>query len=419
MAPPTHPESMAALYAANTPDSFWKLLLESPISPEEWDTASRAAAALLPQADHASGAAAVLGETIFGPRRWQLSRKKRLYYQMKPFLPRPLGIFLRKGYRQMQEQQFALGWPVEDRYARFHYQYLAQALRQRGLREVSYLHFWPDAHRFALVLTHDVEEAAGCAFVEEVARLEETLGFRSAFNFVPERYPIDPGLFSSLRQRGFEVGVHGLKHDGKLFFSRRVFEQRAAKINHYIRAWEAVGFRAPHMHRNAEWLQALDIEYDSSFFDTDPYEPMPGGTMSIWPFVLGAFVEMPYTLPQDHTLMTILGERSARLWLKKVDFIEQWRGMALVNTHPDYLRARGHLDIYKQFLTTLKERGNYWHALPGDVARWWQQRRQFQAQSVGGQWNLDDLPGAVASRLVAEEETSLLAARNLTQEMRV
>ena len=32
-------------------------------------------------------------------------------------------------------------------------------------------------------------------------------------------------------------------------------------------------------------MQALEIEYDLSFFDTDPCEPIPGGTMSIWPFL--------------------------------------------------------------------------------------------------------------------------------------
>jgi hypothetical protein len=42
-----------------------------------------------------------------------------------------------------------------------------------------------------------------------------------------------------------------------------------------------------------EWLQALDIPYDLPFFDTDPYEPMPGGTKSICPFTLGWFVELP------------------------------------------------------------------------------------------------------------------------------
>ncbi|HLZ60631.1 MAG TPA: hypothetical protein VKR06_27105, partial [Ktedonosporobacter sp.] len=234
----------------------------------------------------------------------------------------------------------------------------------------------------------------GMAFVETIARLEERLGFRSVFNFVPERYPIDPEFLTALQQRGFEIGVHGLKHDGKLFSSWPVFEQRAAKINHYLHTWGAMGFRAPYMHRHPEWLQALDVEYDLSFFDTDPYEPQPGGVRSIWPFLLGAFVELPYTLAQDHTLMVILGERTPRLWLEKVDFIERWRGMALVNTHPDYLQAPGGLALYERFLHALKEREQCWHALPREVARWWRKRTQFQADCQDGQWNLCQLPDA-------------------------
>jgi len=34
--------------------------------------------------------------------------------------------------------------------------------------------------------------------------------------------------------------------------------------------------------------------------------------------------------------MVILGEHAPRLWLDKVDFVEQWYGMGLVNVHPDY-----------------------------------------------------------------------------------
>ena len=33
----------------------------------------------------------------------------------------------------------------------------------------------------------------------------------------------------------------------------------------------------------------------------------------------------------------ILKEKTPRIWLEKVDFIEQYRGMALVNVHRDYL----------------------------------------------------------------------------------
>ena len=160
---------------------------------------------------------------------------------------------------------------------------MRQLLVESGKEAVSYKSFWPNKNQFAFILTHDVETAEGQAFVRRVADMEENLGFRSSFNFVLERYPLDFKLIEELKVRGFEVGCHGLKHDGKLFSTKKEFIKRAAIINQHLREYGIVGFRAPLTHRNPEWMQALEIKYDLSFFDTDPFEPIPGGVMSIWP----------------------------------------------------------------------------------------------------------------------------------------
>jgi len=227
-----------------------------------------------------------------------------------------------------------------------------------------------------------VESAVGQSFIRAVADLEENLGFRSSFNFVPEGYRIDINLVDELRKRGFEIGIHGLTHDGKLFNSRNKFERCAVRINNYFKDFGAVGFRTPLTIRNPEWMQALEIEYDLSFFDTDPFEPIPGGTMSIWPFLLGRFVELPYTLVQDYSLTALLGEKTPRLWLEKVDFIEHYHGMALLNSHPDYLRNPANLKIYSDFLTSMNGREGFWHALPRDVAAWWRNRTCSESWKV-------------------------------------
>ena len=114
--------------------------------------------------------------------------------------------------------------------------------------------------------------------------VEKELGFKSSFNFVPERYPITHQVISKLIEEGFEVGVHGLKHDGKLFSSKRIFKERAIRINEYLKEWNAVGFTSPSMHRNLNWNHALNILYDISTFDTDPFEPRPQGIRTIFPF---------------------------------------------------------------------------------------------------------------------------------------
>jgi hypothetical protein len=315
-----------------------------------------------------------LGEAQFGEDHFRLNQTKRLYYMVKPALPRVAIDFLKTLNSRLADDSFPLGWPVEYSYPEFHWEVMRQVLLITGQLSVDIRQFWPDDSKCAFVLTHDIETGDGQAFVREIADLEESLGFRSSFNFVPERYPLDLELMQELRERDFEIGVHGLKHDGKLFRSRETFMQRVGRINDYLNEFQAVGFRAPLMHRNPDWMQALEIEYDLSFFDTDPYEPMPGGCMSIWPFRIGHFIELPYTLVQDSTLRMVLNEDTPRLWLEKLDFLEHYRGMALVNTHPDYLKEPVLLKIYTDFLKTVKEKRAYWHALPREVARWWRLR---------------------------------------------
>jgi hypothetical protein len=375
------------LYTANHPSRFWRPLLGHSVPGEAWEQAATAAATFLPEGARAPAGlhgllAATLGEGQFGPGHWHLSSPRRVYYLVKPLLPRRVTVRARRAAQGGARRKFPLDWPVEDRYRRFLWAVMDRMLERLGLAEARFIHFWPHGAPYALVLTHDVETADGQTFVARVADGEERLGFRSSFNFVAERYPLDGGLIRDLQSRGFEVGVHGLRHDGREMRSRRAFTASARQVNQHLRRLGAVGFRSPLTHRHPEWLQALDVEYDASFFDTDPYEPMPGGTMSIWPFSLGRFIELPYTLPQDYTLLDVLGERSPRVWLEKAAYIERWGGMALLNTHPDYLRLPGRWEVYASLLNELRARGSYWGSLPREVARWWRRRADATSAST-------------------------------------
>jgi hypothetical protein len=374
-----------SLYQQNHPKYFWRFADEIPES--IWQRAIKQAKPLLGipcETDDINDILQlVLGEGQFGADHWRLSSLKRLYYKLKPFLPRPIIRIMRQLYQAPSKMNSPLGWPVEERYASFLWEVGRQILTITGRTYLTFTPFWPAGNRFAFVLTHDIETGHGQDFVRQVAVLEESLGFRSSFNFVPERYPIDQTLVDELKKRGFEVGIHGLKHDGKLFNSRDEFERRSKLINRYLKTFGAVGFRAPLTHRNPEWMQVLDIEYDLSFFDTDPYEPIPGGTMSLWPFMLGRFIELPYTLVQDYTLFSVLGEKTPQIWLEKVNVIEKFQGMVLVNTHPDYLIEPKNLKIYTEFLTEMKRRQGGWNALAREAAQWWRSRAELSAEALG------------------------------------
>ena len=201
---------------------------------------------------------------------------------------------------------------------------------------------------------------------------------------MPERYTVPLSLRRDIQKSGFEVGVHGLKHDGNLYRSRLVFENRAAKINNYLHEWAAVGFRSPAMHHNLDWIHDLKIKYDASTFDTDPFEPQSDGVKTIFPFWVNGrsfqngYVELPYTLAQDHLLFIIMREKNLNIWKQKLEWIAKNRGMALLNTHPDYMcfskkksgREEYPVKYYINFLSYIKsEYGEkIWHGLPKQMA---------------------------------------------------
>jgi hypothetical protein len=330
---------------------------------------------------------------------------------------------------------------------------------------------WPEQKKFALVLSHDVDTAEGHDRCLQLMQLEEKLGFRSSFNFVPEGYPVSPELRRELTERGFDVGVHGLVHDANLFRSREIFEERACRINHYLKEWGAAGFHSPATLRNLDWIGELDIEYDGSTFDTDPFEPQPDGVRTIFPFVVhkksgqllttaekrpptddhrrplknndrrksveqragseeqrgkttankdqrprtadsmnptnssnpmnpsnsmdssnpidsmnstnpsNCYIELPYTLPQDHCLFVILKAKDISIWKEKLDWVAAKGGMALLNSHPDYMNFEKRecrleeydASMYMAFLQYAKSKyeGQYWHALPREIAKFW------------------------------------------------
>lgn len=312
-----------------------------------------------------------------------ISYRARLFYTVKPFIPRRLQILLRRTLIAVRAPRYRHVWPINE----------------RSNRQPDGWTGWPEPKRFALVLMHDVETERGQGKCRQLMQLEQSMGFRSSFNFVPERYAVSSKLRQDLVKEGFEIGVHGLKHDGKLFLSRSKFQHDAVYINRYLKDWGSVGFVSPSMHRNLDWMHDLDIEYDASTFDTDPFEPQPGGMETIFPFTVHGeagrkgYVELPYTLPQDFTLFVLMKERDIDIWKKKLDWIAANGGMALLITHPDYMAPENEgcqideypIGFYREFLdyTTQQYGGQYWNPLPKDIARFWREGPLEEARANG------------------------------------
>lgn len=316
------------------------------------------------------------------------------FYQIKPAIPRSLQIYLRRAIAHQKRRATTGVWPINP----------AAAKPPRDW------HGWPEKKKFALVLQHDVDSLKGLTRSVKLMEIERQLGFRSSFNFVPEDYPTPSRVIQALSEAGFEVGVHGLKHDGKLFRHPADFCSKLPQINRYLRKWGAIGFTSPSMLRNLNWIAELDIEHSCSTFDTDPFEPQSDGIGSIFPFIASndsntrTYVELPYTLPQDHGLFVILREKDIRIWKQKLDWIMENGGMAALNTHPDYMSFEGAapgreeypIGYYLDFLNYVKTRyaGQYWHVLPREMARFWRTTAVAKSQETLSTKKTKPLPQA-------------------------
>jgi peptidoglycan/xylan/chitin deacetylase (PgdA/CDA1 family) len=296
------------------------------------------------------------------------------FYRVKPHVPRWLQLAARRGYAARQARRATLGWPIEPALVAEQQRRIAAELARRGAESVPVLNLWPDGCRFAFILTHDVEGPAGIANIDRVLEVERRHGLVSSWYVVAEDYDIPADLFPRLRAAGCEVGLHGVTHDCSLFSSRRQFDAQLPRIHRYLREWGAVGFRSPALHRNAAWMPELGCVYDSSYPDTDPFQPQPGGCRSVLPFFLGELLELPLTLVQDHTLFEILRRCSSDLWIEKSDWLIEHHGLVNVLVHPDYLLEQERLDVYEELLTHLVAQPGGWPARACDVAAWWRVR---------------------------------------------
>lgn len=298
--------------------------------------------------------------------------KNRLYYHVKPYLPWRLRMALRGMISRRKRKASADVWPIKPSAAKL----------PEGWPG------WPGGKRFAFILTHDVEGPTGVEKCPLLMQMEQAAGFRSTFNFVPEgSYRVSRGQREELTRNGFEVGVHDLRHDGKLYWTKDEFSRNASRINHYLKEWGASGFRSGFMLHNLEWLHELEARYDASTFDTDPFEPQPDGANTIFPFWVpgpsgGGYVELPYTLPQDSTLFLVFRERTIDIWKRKLDWVAENGGMALLTVHPDYMNFDGRqrhdeypASFYKEFLeyASSKYQGQFWHTTAKEVAQWYRE----------------------------------------------
>ena len=313
---------------------------------------------------------------------------RRGYYRTRPLLPRRVQMTMRRSFSRVQSKAHFPRWPIETALHDL-YDLLFSFVAALTRDPIPYIAAWPGDRKWALVLTHDVETQVGYDKLTELLDAEVETGFRSSWNFVPQnRYVVADELVQSLTERGFEVGVHGLYHDGRDLASLKILRRRLPAIRRYADAWRARGFRSPGTLRSAELLPLLGFDYDSSYSDTVPFEPQPGGCCTWLPYMLGELVELPITVVQDHTLFDLLGHEDAAVWLEKARFLRDRGGMALFLTHPDYVGNRKLVPAYRRVLEEFDDDETVWKALPREVSDWWRRRSQSTLHASDGEWSV-------------------------------
>ncbi len=321
----------------------------------------------------------------------------RGYYLARPALPRPVQLRLRRVFTRVQERPSFPAWPAEDSLHNLYAWLFALAAEISGTA-VPWIDLWPGGRSCCLVLTHDVETATGYRDMELLRGPERTLGYRSSWNFVPLRYQVGDETVRALHGEDCEVGVHGLLHDGRDLGSPRLISRRLPMMREHARRWNAVGFRSPATQREWDVMPRLGFEYDSSYSDTDPYEPQPGGCCTYLPYMHDGMVELPITLPQDHTLFSILQCRDAGIWLRKAQQVRERGGMVLVLTHPDYAQDERLSGGYRKLLDIFRDDPTVWNALPGEAAGWWRERAASALRRHGRGWRIEG-PASSSGRI--------------------
>lgn len=337
-----------------------------------------------------------------GWRRRLTTLKHDSYYLARPFL----GVKIRKhiqklslrGWNKLEFPQ----WPVDTTVEQLFEKLLSLTLESRGINEIPFIWFWPNGASSCVTMTHDVETESGANWCSELMDIDDAFGIRSAFQIVPEeRYPVSQALLDSIRQRGFEINIQDLNHDGQLFKNRDIFLARAKVINKYAAEYGARGFRSAALYRNPEWYDALDMSYDMSIPNVAHLEPQRGGCCTVFPYFIGKVLEIPLTTTQDYSLFHILNEYSIELWKRQIEIIEKRHGLVSFIVHPDYIipeRPRNTYLALLEYLGCLRRDGRHWFALPGEVDAWWRARANMRIAFKDRHWAIEG-PGSERARI--------------------
>jgi peptidoglycan/xylan/chitin deacetylase (PgdA/CDA1 family) len=323
-----------------------------------------------------------------------LSRKalRFAYYSLRPLFPVPVRRHIQKAYLRGWDNRRFPHWPVDSTVENILEQCLALGMKAQGLTEIPFIWFWPNGAVGCALMTHDVETTLGRDFSAKLMDINDEYGIKASFQVVPEkRYTVPESYLSSIRDRGFEIAVQDLNHDGHLYSTREEFIRRAELINKYRQQFGSTGFRAAILYRNLDWLPELNFSYDMSVPNVAHLDPQSGGCCTLFPYYIGKTLEIPVTTTQDYSLFHIIGQYNLDLWKTQSNLILKKNGLMNFIVHPDYIVDARPQQTYRDllaYLAQLRDERNVWIPLPHEVDEWWRARGQMQLVNEGGTWRV-------------------------------
>lgn len=335
-------------------------------------------------------------------RNGAVSLLSKPYYFVRPLLPVAVRRHFQKLYLRGWDSLSFPRWPVDFSVNNLFEQLLVMTLKATGADKIPFIWFWPDGHKGCALITHDVETEIGRDFCRTLMDIDDSFGIKASFQVIPEeRYSVSPDFLEAIRQRGHEVAVHDLNHDGHLYENREQFIERAAKINAYGKQYQTEGFRAGVLYRKQVWYSELKFAYDMSVPNVAHLDPQRGGCCTVMPYFIGDILEIPVTTIQDYTLFNILGDYSTKIWKEQIRLIKEKFGLMSFIIHPDYVIQEQERAVYKQLLehiAALREEESVWVSTPSKVNQWWRQRAQMRLVKGSDGWRIEN-PGDSRARI--------------------
>jgi peptidoglycan/xylan/chitin deacetylase (PgdA/CDA1 family) len=314
------------------------------------------------------------------------------YYALRPLMPVAVRKHFQRLYLRGWQRKFFPRWPVDRSVEEILERLLVISMKAQGISEIPFIWFWPEGAPGCVLMTHDVETESGRDFCPQLMDINDSFGMKASFQIVPEnRYLVPEELLADIRERGFEVAVHDLNHDGHLYSDRDEFLRRAKLINQYGKNYRARGFRAAVLYRNLDWFPALDFSYEMSVPNVAHLDPQQGGCCTVFPYFVGDILELPVTTTQDYPLFYILRQNSLTLWKTQVRLILEKFGLISFIVHPDYIIEEKNRQIYKDllgYISQLRRDEKIWIALPMEIDSWWRARSQMKLVSESGRWRI-------------------------------